>query len=77
MLLICISYNMESASLGEPAYNDTFFLDRAPPPCPGFLRRSVFLENARKCYVSQWFLKGFRMPFAELQPQTNQRKHVP
>ena len=63
--------------LGEPANNESFYLARAPPRCPGFLRRSVFLENARKCYVFLWFSKGFRVPFAELQPQTNQRKYVP
>ena len=71
------TYNMKSAMLGEPAYNESFYLARAPPRCPGFLRRSVFLENARKCYVFQWFLKGFRMHCAELKPQTNQRECSP
>ena len=41
--------------LSEPAYNNAYFLAKAPPRCPSSLRCSVFLEDARKCYVSCGF----------------------
>ena len=68
---------MKSTRLGEPAYMKSFYLARAPPRCPSSLRCSVFPEDARKCYVFLWFLKGFRMHFAELKPQTTKRKCDP
>ena len=68
---------MKSTSLGEPAYNKPFFLAGTPPRCSSPLRCSVFLGDARKCYVFLWFSNGFRQHCAELKPQTTKRKYVP
>ena len=72
---------MESAKLGEPAYIKS---RSAVSFWPGLLRDAQVpccapwsCEDARKCYVSLWVLKGLRVHRAKLKPQTNQRKCFP